>query len=87
MAFLNIGIVLSVLGCSVLLPVITYYVTSALFRQRVQSKSSGKTPPTIPYQVPVVFHAFGLASVGPQKYFAQLMYVSIVHQHAYAKGE
>ncbi|KAH4049417.1 hypothetical protein HBI25_095670 [Parastagonospora nodorum] len=73
MAFLNIGVVLSVFGCSVLLPVITYYVTSALFRQRIQSKASGKIPPTIPYQVPVVFHAFGLASVGPQKYFAQLI--------------
>jgi hypothetical protein len=76
MALLNRQTVLVGIVALVLLPVVTYYLTSALFHRRILSKSRNKVPPTVPYQVPGVFHAFSLATVGPQKYLAQLMCVS-----------
>ncbi|KAH7068193.1 cytochrome P450 [Paraphoma chrysanthemicola] len=57
----------------IVLPFFTYYVTTLLFYRRVRSNECKKTPPTIPYYVPGIFHAFSLASTGPQEYIAQLM--------------
>lgn len=55
-------------------PFAIYYITLSLFQRRVRSDTSGKSPPTVPYYIPGVFHAFSLAYTGPQKYFAQLLY-------------
>ncbi|KAH7092141.1 cytochrome P450 [Paraphoma chrysanthemicola] len=57
----------------IVLPFFTYYVTTLLFYRRVRSNECKKTPPTIPFYVPGVFHAFSLATSGPQEYIAQLM--------------
>ncbi|KAF1835135.1 hypothetical protein BDW02DRAFT_496609 [Decorospora gaudefroyi] len=59
----------------VVIPALTYHVSKTLFYQKVNSKASAQTPPTIPYLVPGVFHAFSLAYEGPQKYFATLLNV------------
>jgi hypothetical protein len=56
-------------------PFLVYYITFTAFHRKAQSNASGKTPPTIPFCFPVGFHAFSLAIVGPQKYFAQALYV------------
>lgn len=64
-----------------LLPFLTYYVTATLFRRRVRSVAHNKVPPTVPYQAPGIFHAFGLATIGPQKYLAQLMCVLYLFCH------
>jgi hypothetical protein len=60
----------------VICPLLIYYITTLLFYRRASSKLRGKVPPTVPYYVPVIFHAFSLAKTGPQKYFAQVMYVN-----------
>jgi hypothetical protein len=59
----------------VISPFLIYYITFTAFHRKARSNASGKTPPTIPFCVPVFFHAFSLAVVGPQKYFAQTLYV------------
>jgi hypothetical protein len=57
----------------VVLPFLTYYITSAAFFRRANTRGAGKRPPTVPYFVPGLFHATGIVSLGPQKYFAELM--------------
>jgi hypothetical protein len=54
-------------------PFITYYITTLLFYRRIRSLATRKVPPTVPYFAPGLFHAFSLATFGPQKYFAELM--------------
>jgi hypothetical protein len=61
----------------VVVPFVTFYISVTLFQRKSQGKVTGKTPPTIPYYFPGIFHAFGLAYVGPQKYFAHLLYVTM----------
>lgn len=61
----------------VLGPLLVFYITTLLFWRRTRSKVRSKTPPTIPYFVPGIYHAFGLATTGPEKYFAQVLYVTI----------
>jgi len=59
----------------IIIPVLTYNVSKARFDRSSQSTALQR-PPTVPYLVPGVFHAFSLAFDGPQKYFATLMYVA-----------
>jgi hypothetical protein len=75
MGFLDLQTVLFVASALVLFPFLTYCVTSTLFQRKVRSEACNKVPPTVPYQAPGIFHAFGLATIGPQKYLAQLVYV------------
>ena len=60
---------------TVLFPYITYQLTTILFYRTVRSKAILKTPPTIPYWVPGLFHTIGLA-FGGSAYFGKLMYES-----------
>jgi hypothetical protein len=57
----------------IIIPALTYYVSTTLFYQNAKSTSPGKRPPTIPYLVPGAFHAFSIAYDGPQKFFARLL--------------
>jgi hypothetical protein len=57
----------------IIFPFLTYYITTLLFYRRARSLAKNKVPPTIPYFAPGLFHAFSLASFGPQKYLAELM--------------
>lgn len=57
-------------------PFLTYYISTTSFYRKANSKASGKTPPTVPFFIPGVFHAFSLAYDGPQKYFSALMYTT-----------
>lgn len=57
----------------VVLPFLTYYVTSLLFFRQSKSKATQKRPPTIPYFIPGLFNALGFAQSGARKYFAELM--------------
>jgi hypothetical protein len=57
----------------VVLPFLTYYITSTAFFRRANNRGPGKKPPTVPYFVPGLFHATGIVSLGPRKYFAELM--------------
>lgn len=67
-------------------PFFTYYVATTLFYRKVNSDSIGKTPPTVPYLIPGVFHAFSLAYEGPQKYFATLMYEFVVRHPSHGQS-
>jgi hypothetical protein len=58
----------------VAIPALTYYVSSTFFYRAVNSSASKSKPPTIPYLLPGVFHAFNVAYDGPQKFFATLLY-------------
>jgi hypothetical protein len=60
----------------VLCPLLIYYITTLLFYRRASSKLRGKVPPTVPYYVPGIFHAFSLAKTGPPRYLAQVMYAN-----------
>ncbi|KAL7777998.1 hypothetical protein CFE70_004672 [Pyrenophora teres f. teres 0-1] len=62
----------------IIVPICTYNVSKARFDRSSQSTALQR-PPTVPYLVPGVFHAFSLAFDGPQKYFATLMYVAQPH--------
>ncbi|KAF1945985.1 cytochrome P450 [Clathrospora elynae] len=64
----------------VIIPILTYYASRALFYQNANNKALGKRPPTIPYLVPGIFHTFSLAYEGPQKCFATL--INKFGQHA-----
>ncbi|KAF1918443.1 putative cytochrome-like protein P450 [Ampelomyces quisqualis] len=64
---------LAIILTLIIVPVATYYGSRSSFQRRTRGKRVGKVPPTIPYYVPGIFHAFSLASIGPQKYFAQLL--------------
>ncbi|KAH7380301.1 cytochrome P450 [Phaeosphaeria sp. MPI-PUGE-AT-0046c] len=55
------------------LPFAIFYITSYVFHRRLRSNVLGKSPPVAPYYVPGVFHAFGLATTGPQTYLARLL--------------
>lgn len=57
----------------VVVPAVTYYLTTALFFRSAKNAATGKKPPTIPYLVPGVFHTFSIAAEGPQKFFARLL--------------
>jgi hypothetical protein len=57
----------------IVFPALTYYLTTALFFKSSKNAATGKTPPTIPYLIPGVFHTFSIAAEGPQKYFARLL--------------
>ncbi|CAO2651892.1 Nn.00g001750.m01.CDS01 [Neocucurbitaria sp. VM-36] len=59
-------------------PFLTYYISTVLFYRKANSKASGKTPPTVPFFIPGIFHAFTLAYEGPQRYFAALMYITFL---------
>lgn len=63
----------------IIFPFLTCYIATILFYRKARSTARGKIPPSIPYYVPGIFHAFGLASIGPQKYFAQIMFVRCSH--------
>jgi hypothetical protein len=54
-------------------PALIYYICTTRFYRKANSEALGKRPPTIPYLVPGVSHAFSLAYDGPQKYFAKLL--------------
>ncbi|KAF2029216.1 putative cytochrome-like protein P450 [Setomelanomma holmii] len=54
-------------------PFLTLYLTTSLFYRRARSTAPRKSPPTVPYYVPGVFHAFSLATTGPQEYLAKLL--------------
>ncbi|RMZ70713.1 cytochrome p450 [Pyrenophora seminiperda CCB06] len=56
----------------IIIPILTYNVSKARFDRSSQSTTLQR-PPTVPYLVPGVFHAFSLAFDGPQKYFATLI--------------
>ncbi|CAA9961296.1 Cytochrome P450 [Pyrenophora teres f. maculata] len=56
----------------IIVPICTYNVSKARFDRSSQSTALQR-PPTVPYLVPGVFHAFSLAFDGPQKYFATLI--------------
>ena len=58
----------------IVIPALTYYGTTALFFQASKDVATGKTPPTIPYLVPGVFHTFSIAFEGAPKFFARLLY-------------
>lgn len=58
----------------IVIPALTYYGTTALFFQTSKDVATGKTPPTIPYLVPGVFHTFSIAFEGAPKLFARLLY-------------
>jgi hypothetical protein len=60
---------------TIISPFLTYYITTSLFYKKARSSATKKAPPTVPYCVPGIFHAFSLASIGPQKYFAWLVCV------------
>lgn len=64
---------LAIILTLIVVPLATYYSSLSSFQRRARRKRAGKIPPTIPYYVPGIFHAFSLASTGPQKYFAQLL--------------
>ncbi|KAF2822260.1 putative cytochrome-like protein P450 [Ophiobolus disseminans] len=64
---------LLIISTFIIVPFLTYYITTILFHRNARSRARGKTPSTAPYYVPGIFHAFGLANTGPQKYFAQLI--------------
>ncbi|OSS43390.1 hypothetical protein B5807_12008 [Epicoccum nigrum] len=53
-------------------PFLTYYVTSTLFFRTANNKTTSKRPPTVPYLLPGLFSAGGLARSGARKYFAEL---------------
>lgn len=55
------------------IPALTYYVSSTLFHRSSKTVASRRSPPTIPYLLPGVFHAFNLAYDGPPKCFATLL--------------
>jgi len=57
----------------IVFPFLTYQLTSFLFYRTARSNGPLKTPPTIPYWVPGIFHGVGLA-FGPPVYFGKLMY-------------
>ncbi|KAH8722568.1 cytochrome P450 [Phaeosphaeriaceae sp. PMI808] len=57
----------------VISPFLTFFLTTLLFYRKARSNASAKVPPTAPYFLPGIFHAFGMAFMGPQLYFAQLM--------------
>ena len=67
------ALILLVVASMVILPFLTYYVTSALFFRKANNKPIDKDPPTIPYFISGVFHTFGFAQLGARKYFAQAM--------------
>lgn len=69
----NMALVLLVISAVVISPFFVYYVTSALFFRRANSKANGKRPPTLPYFVPGVFSTGGLIRSGTRKYFANIM--------------
>jgi hypothetical protein len=70
-----LGIFPLIVAALVVVPFVTYYLSLSLFQRKIRGNATEKTPPTIPFYFPGVFHAFGLAYVGPQKYFAYLLYV------------
>ncbi|KAF1849405.1 cytochrome P450 [Cucurbitaria berberidis CBS 394.84] len=57
----------------IIVPFLTFFLSTTLFYRKTKNKFPGQTPPTTPYFVPGVFHAFSLAYFGPQKYFAALI--------------
>ncbi|KAH6625376.1 hypothetical protein C7974DRAFT_200478 [Boeremia exigua] len=67
------AVVLFVIAAVVILPFLTYYVTSALFFRTANSTIDGKKPATVPYFIPAVFHSFGFLHWGAPKYFAELI--------------
>jgi hypothetical protein len=64
---------LLILVLLIVIPALTYYVSTNRFYQKAKSTALGKEPPTIPYFVPGAFHAFSLAFDGQQKYFTRLL--------------
>ena len=62
----------------VIVPFFTYQLTSFLFYRTARSDAPLKTPPTIPYWVPGIFHGVGLIMYGPPAYFGRFMYVHII---------
>ena len=67
------GPILFAIVAILITPFLTYYVTSTLFFRRANSKATSKQPPTIPYLLPGLFSAGGLARFGAREYFADLM--------------
>jgi hypothetical protein len=66
----NVVLISFSLACGLFL---IHYATALLFSQTIRSKLRSKTPPTVPYYLPGIYHAFSLAKTGPQKFFAQVM--------------
>ncbi|KAF2710181.1 putative cytochrome-like protein P450 [Pleomassaria siparia CBS 279.74] len=65
----------NLLFCAVFIvafPILTFQITSYLFFRTARSSSSLKTPPTIPYWIPGIFHGVGLA-FGTPAYFGKLI--------------
>jgi hypothetical protein len=67
------GPILLAIVAALISPFLTYYVTSTLFFRKANSKDTGKQPPTVPYLLPGLFSAGGLARSGARKYFAELL--------------
>jgi hypothetical protein len=65
--------ILTIVASIIVLPFLTYYATSTLFFRSANSSSTGKTPPTVPYFIPGLFHAISFSQLGARKYFAELM--------------
>jgi hypothetical protein len=64
----------------VIIPFLTYQLTLFLFHRTARSDAPLKTPPTIPYWVPGIFHGVGLTLSGPSAYFGKLMYFEPIPQ-------
>ncbi|KAJ8112823.1 hypothetical protein OPT61_g4897 [Boeremia exigua] len=65
--------ILLTIAFAVILPFLTYYVTSALFFRKANSTAINKEPPTIPYFVPGLFNAANFGRSGARTYFAELI--------------
>ncbi|KAF2475223.1 cytochrome P450 [Lindgomyces ingoldianus] len=55
------------------IPLSTYALSSFLFHRTARINSSGKTPPTVPYSIPGLYHVFALLTQGPPKFFANII--------------
>ncbi|KAF2648308.1 cytochrome P450 [Lophiostoma macrostomum CBS 122681] len=54
----------------ILAPFLIQYLSTTFFYRRARSISKSKTPPTLPYSIPGIFHVFGLLRHGPPVFFA-----------------
>lgn len=71
--FLHTMISLALLGLALFMAQqLVHYTSTVRFYRTLSSDTLEKRPPTVPYQIPGIFHAFGLLSGAPA-FFAKSM--------------
>jgi hypothetical protein len=66
---------LIILVTLIIVPFLTYFISTTLFYRTARSHSALRRPPTVPYWVPGIYHGFSLLSRSPSIFFKRAMYV------------